>query len=209
MSRICEHQKVLSTYDTILFDLDGTLYDSDQFYRGVFEDMAQWLVQAGFQKNPEPWVDCIMGLKQARGNDYASLIDDALLLLGIEGIVKTKLLHLYQNHDCRNLVLGPEESGCLAYLKSCPKNMCIITNGQKQLQTRKIDRLGLAPYMKEILILDPSAMARLKPDAAAFDLLCSRFKPGKTIMVGDRFDIDGVFAKNAGIDFMGVGFYGN
>ncbi|MCP4721125.1 MAG: HAD family hydrolase [Desulfobacteraceae bacterium] len=209
MSRIYQHKKLLSVYDTILFDLDGTLYNSDQFYTGAFEDMAQWLVQVGLLKSAHAWIDCVMGLKQARGNDYNRLIDDALALLDIDLKVKKNLLKLYKDHDCKYLELDPVESCLLDYLKCNNKKMFIITNGRKQLQERKIKRLGLKHYMKEIIILDPLTNTVLKPDRTSFDSLCKRYKPGKTIMVGDRFDIDGVFAQNADIDFIGVGFHGN
>ena len=37
MSRIYHHKDLLLTYDTVIFDLDGTtLFDSDWFYADVF-----------------------------------------------------------------------------------------------------------------------------------------------------------------------------
>ncbi len=209
MSRIYQHKKLLSIYDTIIFDLDGTLYNGEQFYEGAFEDMSQWLVQTGLLKRSYTWVDCVMGLKQARGNDYTRLIDDALEILDIDLNVKKKLLRLYGEHDCKYLVLDHGEVCLLDYLQDNNKQMFIITNGQKQLQERKIQRLELNKYMKDIIILDPLTNAGLKPDSTSFDFMCKKYKLGKTIMVGDRFDIDGMFAQNAGIDFIGVGFHGN
>jgi len=209
MSRIYDHKKLLSGYDTILFDLDGTLYNSDQFYRGAFEDMAIWLVQQGLQAEPDTWVDCVMGLKIAKGNEYKRLIDEALTLLDMDMGLKNRLLAIYKKHDCKYLCLDPDERGCLDYLHSCRKQMFIITNGSRQLQERKIKKLELHRYVKEIMILDPLTTVGLKPDPVSFDMLRNRHTTGKTIMVGDRFDIDGRFAQNAGIDFLGVGFHGN
>ncbi len=209
MSRIYEHKKLLSIYETIIFDLDGTLYNSEQFYTGAFEEMAQWLVKKGLQKASDNWINCAMGLKHAKGNDYKKLIDDASQLLNIDLKVKKSLLKIYKEHDCRYLVLHHNEANLLEYLQSCSKKMFIITNGQKQIQERTIKRLGLDQYMEENIILDPLKEIRLKPDKEAFHYLSKKYNPGKTIMVGDRFDIDGMFAQNSGIDFLGVGFYGN
>ena len=195
--------------DTILFDLDGTLYNSELFYTGAFEDMSRWLVKNGLQERSDSWIDCVMGLKRAKGNDYGRLIDDALEFLNIDLRVKTSLLKKYKGHDCRYLRLDDRDSRLLDYLQGCGKKMFIVTNGQRQLQERKIKKLQLTRYMEEIIILDPSEEIGLKPDRNVFDSLCRRYTPGKTIMVGDRFDIDGMFAQNAGIDFAGVGFHGN
>jgi len=209
MSRIYQYKKLLSQYDTILFDLDGTLYNSELFYSGAFEDMSLWLVKNGLQERSDSWSDCVMGLKRARGNDYGKLFDDALEILNIDVRVKTRLLKKYRGHDCRYLRLDDRELRLLDYLQGCGKKMFIVTNGQRQLQERKIQKLKLTRYMEEVIILDPSEEIRLKPDRDVFDRLCTRYVIGKTIMVGDRYDIDGMFAHNAGIDFVGVGFYGN
>ncbi|THB78549.1 MAG: HAD family hydrolase [Desulfobacteraceae bacterium] len=209
MSRLCDYQNLLAGYDTILFDLDGTLYDQDRFYIGVFEQQGQWLEAQGVQKDPGMWINCMMGLKKARGNDYPQLIDDALELSGLDPALKPMLLGLYHGYDCRTLFLGKAEKEVLEYLQMKHKTMCIVTNGRRTLQERKIQRLGLHSYISQILILDPSSGDHLKPDPIAFQRICRDMSPGKTIMVGDRLDIDGGFAKNAGIDFLCVGFHGD
>jgi len=210
MSRIYQHKELLSNYDSIVFDLDGTLYNSEQFYLGSFEDMAQWLTHKGLHKNEKVWIDCVMGLKAARGNDYNKLIDDSLSLLAIDLKFKKELLQIYKDHDCRYLILHHNESEVLEYLKSCNKTMFIITNGTKSVQKRKVTKLGLDPYMEEIVILDAKKNKdQLKPDNEAFYMLSEKYNLGETIMVGDRFDVDGVFAQNSGIDFLGVGFHGD
>lgn len=209
MSRIFQIKNRLLAYDTVLFDLDGTLYNSDWFYYGAFEQMADWMVKKGLQKEKEVWINCMMGLKAARGNDGRYLIDEALGLLGLEKNLKPDLLGIYRAHDCRYLILEPEEKSVLESLKNAGRIMAVITNGRASLQEKKIQALGVAGYMDAVVILDPCRGDRIKPDPASFYDLEEVYRSGKTVMVGDRFDVDGQFAKNAGIDFIGVGFYGN
>ncbi len=209
MSRIWKHKKLLASFQTVLFDLDGTLFDSELFYKGVFEDMGDWLVQKGVLPGKDQWTACMMGQKSARGVDYSHLVDDGLRFMGLPLSLKSGLISVYHNHDCRHIYLDEPEAGCLAFLKQAGKTLCLVTNGRTTTQELKINRLGLYGLMDRIIILDPMAGDPLKPDPAAFERLQEETDKGTAIMVGDRFDIDGLFAKNAGIEFLCVGFYGD
>lgn len=209
MSRICDHRNTLLTYDTILFDLDGTLYNTMQFYKGAFEDMGRWLVKQSLVKHPAGFVDGIMALQSARGTDDKNLIDDALSWFRIAPAVKQNLLQVYRSHDCRYLHMNERDAGMLLELGSVHKQLFLITNGHRAVQQQKISRLGIGTWMKKIIILDPAEKRILKPDRKAFQELAKQYRLGRSLMVGDRWDVDGQFAENCGIDYLGVWCNGN
>ena len=74
----------------------------------------------------------------------------------------------------------------------------LITNGSHDVQTAKLDMLGITHFFDEIVITGDEAYS--KPDPRIFHLICYRLgvKPWEMMYVGDhpKFDVDG--SRNAG-----------
>lgn len=74
----------------------------------------------------------------------------------------------------------------------------IITNSMPQIQEKKIEMLGLAPYFDEIIISGATPYA--KPQIEIFQLMAERLniETNEMVYVGDhpKFDVDG--SRNAG-----------
>jgi putative hydrolase of the HAD superfamily len=75
----------------------------------------------------------------------------------------------------------------------------ILTNGPRQLQTAKLDHLGLWPLVDALIAVDDLPAAKPHPDA--FDALCAALGVGPTeiVFVGDDLDVDAHGAAEAGL----------
>lgn len=106
----------------------------------------------------------------------------------------------------RFLELLPHKTGLvkhaleiLEYLK--PKHtLHILSNGFCEIQTRKINNSGLAPYFNELITVDVAG-AR-KPDPAIFDYAVKKSgaKLSDSMMIGDSFEADIMGAERYGLE---------
>jgi putative hydrolase of the HAD superfamily len=96
--------------------------------------------------------------------------------------------------------LMPYALELLQYLKSKNYPITLISNGFTEVQHRKIQSSGIAPYLNYI-VLSESAGA-LKPNKQIFDyaLELNNATAAEAIMIGDSYSADIVGAINAGID---------
>ncbi|MBO7194211.1 MAG: YjjG family noncanonical pyrimidine nucleotidase [Bacteroidaceae bacterium] len=96
-----------------------------------------------------------------------------------------------------NLVPGAIE--LLEYLR--PKyRMYILSNGFKELQSRKMQTAGIDKYFDAVILSEDIGVN--KPDCRLYEhaLSTTSSKPGESLMIGDMFDTDIVGAANSGID---------
>ena len=96
-----------------------------------------------------------------------------------------------------NLVPGAIE--LLEYLR--PKyRMYILSNGFKELQSRKMQTAGIDKYFDAVILSEDIGVN--KPDRRLYEhaLGTTSSKPEESLMIGDMFDTDIVGAANSGID---------
>ena len=96
-----------------------------------------------------------------------------------------------------NLVPGAIE--LLEYLR--PKyNMYILSNGFKELQSRKMQTAGIDHYFDALILSEDIGVN--KPDSRLYEYAIKKTtsKPTESLMIGDMFDTDIVGAANFGID---------
>ena len=87
----------------------------------------------------------------------------------------------------------------LEYLR--PKyNLYILSNGFKELQSRKMQTAGIDKYFDALILSEDIGVN--KPDSRLYEHAMHRTasKPEESIMIGDMFDTDIVGAANFGID---------
>jgi len=195
------------TYRHFLFDLDDTLLDFRASERLSFEQMLgsfgmhapEARVFADYQReNHQLWTDFERGL----------VTKDALK---VERFRRTFALH--------GMDIDPVEAG-KRYLDCLPETvvlidgaarLCevlstlgevgIITNGIEQVQTRRIKKSGLSPWIRFVATSEACGFA--KPDGRFFQYAIEKFSrvsKEETIIVGDRLDADVLGANHFGID---------
>lgn len=176
--------KIVEQYETVIFDLDDTLYNEIDYVKSGFRAVALKLpeIENAYEKL----------MKHFTAGDPAI---DALLV--DEGIGNQKLketcLENYRNH-VPTIALRDEAKQLLQKLRSQSKKIGIITDGRPKSQRAKIDALKLAEYVDEIIITDELAgatgnvMAFRKPNDIAFVIMQRRLGStlDKMIYVADN-----------------------
>ncbi len=193
-------------YDTILFDLDHTLYDSDESERRAY---AHTTTRAGLADpdlhfphyvsiNREMWRSVERGeldpteVRHRRFEafnhhvgldaDPHAMADDFVWALGAHG-------ELYP--------------GAAQLLAACAAraSLGLVTNGLSDVQRSRLSRLGIADYFDAIVISSEVGVTKPRPDifAIAFEQLGHPAKDG-AVMVGDSLTSDIAGGRNFGID---------
>lgn len=149
-------------YEAVLFDLDDTLYDEQQFVMGGFHAAAKHL------ENKMK----LAYYTQGRGKvfDYA---------------LKTPLWELiaaYRGHE-PDIQLYPDVIPVLAELKEMKYRLGIITDGHYLIQMSKISALKLAEWMDVIVYTD--RIKAPKPAKDGFLLATNTLKVKSAVYVGN------------------------
>lgn len=82
----------------------------------------------------------------------------------------------------------------------------LITNGTTEIQTAKLEKLGIRDVFDTVVICNPEADIPSKPDPEPFALALTNLDatPETTAHVGDSYDSDVVGAHNAGLQSIWV-----
>lgn len=152
----------LKRLDAVIFDLDDTLYPEKAYVCSGYRAVAQILPQIenaaeklwkAFQTG-RPAIDAVL-------ND-AGINDPEL---------KAKCLETYREH-MPDISLYPEVRDLLLSLRRAGKKLAILTDGRPNGQRKKIEALGLAKLVDEILITDELGGVQFrKPNDVGFRIL--------------------------------------
>lgn len=202
----------MSKYKHLFFDLDHTLWDYDVNAAAALTDLhekydlhrksgftAAQLITNFFKVNYALWDDFNIGAidkEDIRKFRFPKIYD----ALGVSHD------HIPLNIELEYVDLCPTKKATfpmahevLSFLKG-KFAIHVITNGFKEIQTRKIASASLSSFFTEI-ITSESAGYR-KPDPRVFDFALAKAGASKqeSIMIGDNLATDISGAKNAGMD---------
>lgn len=190
----------LNNVDDVIFDLDNTLFNQEDYDFGAFEEIEKKLIV--ISRLPLYGIaHFLLRHKQNKGANYPYLFNDALTTYKLPQHYLSIMLETYYQHNGR--YISQEKSlipDLLTVFKT--KRTFIVTNGPIMVQQTKIDKLKLNNYSCDIVICDSKSPHHLKPNSYAFDLLKKRHHLTSVTMVGDTIETDGLFAKNAQIPFI-------
>ena len=186
----------MKNYSTVLFDLDGTLFDSGE---GVKNSVVYALDKFGIKVEDRDALGCFIGppltvsFKTFYGFDEENA--DRGVAFSREYYKEKGIFEGYV-YD------GIEE--CLKRLKDSGKKIVVATSKPEVFAERILEKFGIAKYFDFIAgaTLDEKTRAnKIEIMKYAFD--SSGASPEDTIMVGDRlFDIEG--AKHFGMECIAV-----
>lgn len=160
---------------TVLFDLDGTIIDTNELIIESFLHALKGVVPASFNREhiiPSMGETLTNQLQQFSGqSDVAGL---------------TQLYREYNHlrHD-EMVALFPGVAEVVAQLRSAGIRLGIVTTKMRATTIRALELLGLYEYMDTIVTLDDVEHAKPHPEPVAKAIEALGTDPSDTIMVGD------------------------
>ncbi len=171
----------------LLFDLDDTLVDrqaSIRIYAGQF--------QHDFAAALQPDADASIAEKLIRADcgGYRNRVEASAELtetLPWTALIAKEQLHAHwKEHFPHATQARPDALGVLRELQALGFVIGLLTNGSTLGQNRKIDRLGLRPFLSSIIVSETVGLK--KPDPAIFHLALAQLgkSPEEAWFIGDH-----------------------
>jgi phosphoglycolate phosphatase len=179
----------LSSIRALIFDLDGTLIDSQ---RDLIRSVNATLLELGREELHEDTISGYIGngapqlVRRALGGSPSNRECDRALQF---------FLAHYNEHKLDSTCPYPGVPEALALLAHYP--MAILTNKPVRVSVRILESLGLAKYFRAVY--GGNSFETKKPDPLGANTILREFAatPGETILIGDS-DVDVQTARNAG-----------
>lgn len=181
-------------YDTVLFDLDGTLADSAP---GITGTMQKTLRQFGIEEN-------LTALRRYLGPPLREMFGDYLPTSQVEEAVAL-YRRLYHEDGIFNAVLYPGVPDMLCGLKEAGATICLATAKPREAAVLVLNHFGIDRYFDIIGGAQEERGIFNKTDVLRDLLHCTGAAPERVVLVGDRQD-DMRGAANCGMDAIGVSY---
>lgn len=183
----------------LVFDLDGTLYDTRDFERPALASVVRWLRERSGRAMP----GAEQGLWRRRESDRhrPGLFDDLLREHGLPIEWGAECAHRFHDYPGDELVTSDSLRPLLRRLRERGRNLAVVTNGRMQLQQRKLQLLGIVELFDALVYCDPRRPEELKPTIWAWSRLETWRAGAATTYVGDD-PVDAAFATAGGASFV-------
>lgn len=176
---------------TILFDLDGTLIDTNEL---IIASFAHTFKQFGLAFTKEEMVEF----------NGPPLVDTFRSVVpgSVEEMVDTYRKHNKEHHD-EYVRIFPHVKETLEELQAKGVRIAVVTSKMHEVAKHGIEFTEIDPYIEHLVALDDVKHAKPHPESVikAMDLIDA--DPATTLMVGDNYH-DIVAGQNAGIRTAGV-----
>lgn len=182
----------------ILFDLDDTLYDEMQFVMSGFKAVSSNISKSN---NIEQKVVYQMLLDVQEEHGRGKTFDIVLKKLSLyDEKLTSKLVEVYRTHK-PNLFLYPEVSTVLSNLRKQGYKLGIITDGNVEVQRKKIDALKIKDFFDCMIFSDEYGIEKQKPDPLPYQKAMEKLEAStnETVYIGDNPYKDFISARKLGI----------
>ena len=195
--------------DTIIFDVDDTLYDQAQSFHKTVRKLFQ-----------EPFSDEEIDQLYKASRKYSEILFDQSEAGEISPFEwqtgrimaackdfnipidteKATIFHETYVTEQKNITLFPEVEELLNLLYKEGKQLGILTNGEEKHQAMKIKQLSLSRWIPTKMTFISGTIGHAKPKREVFDYIEQKLNldPTKTVYIGDNFEKDIIGAKQAG-----------
>lgn len=151
----------------VIFDLDDTLYSEITYVYSGLDAVAEFFAKMAGVSQEELFSSFVQSLV---ANGRGSVFDDVLERHGI--MTKSnvrKAISIYRKHEPR-IALAPEIRNLLLQL-GLTKKLYIVTDGNKLVQGRKVEALGLESLVKRVFITHRFGLSASKPSLHCFEII--------------------------------------
>ncbi|MBM7570028.1 HAD family hydrolase [Aquibacillus albus] len=195
--------------DTIIFDVDDTLYDQALSFKNTFKKMFQESfsdeeldqLYLASRKHSDALFDKSEAGEISILDMQVHRITAACEEFGIP-INYQKAVDFQEAYvaEQKKITLFDEVEELLEALYQENKQLAVLTNGEEKHQSMKIQQLGLARWIPEEHMFISGAIGHAKPKQEAFHIIEEKLQLNKkkTVYIGDSFDNDIVGAKQVG-----------
>lgn len=180
----------------VIFDLDNTLYNVEQYYLGAFKEIADYLSRK-YGLSKQEIYKRLVNLWRGKTSMYSHLFDDLLDLFELGNELRN-VIKIFNNYD-GELKPYPDVTSTLKELKKRNCKLGILTDGNVERQKRKIKLLGLDRFFDVIVFT--KELDNPKPSEIPFQEAINKLEvsPQKSFYVGDNPLIDFEGAKKMGM----------
>ncbi|MFJ2298495.1 HAD family hydrolase [Oerskovia paurometabola] len=197
----------------VVLDLDGTLLDHDGSARAA---LAAWLPSLGVEPTDE-LVEAWFAAEERHFSAWSSReiifaeqrrrrLRDVLPLAGLDLDVDlgsdAELDEVFAGYAAcyeASWTAYDDVEPMLAVLQDLPVRLAVLTNGTDEQQHAKLGAVGLVGRLGPVFTAEGLGVA--KPDPQSYLLVCAALgvDPRDVLHVGDRYDLDVVAARAAGL----------
>lgn len=208
--RLNNSESLAKKYTHIFFDLDNTLWDFRNNSRGaMLETFAMYKLNSVVdfniffdiytRHNHELW-DLYRKNEVVKKELIRLRFQNTFEELNIKGISPEEMNETYLNVMPNQKSLNKGSIEFLRYLKFKKYKLYIITNGFKEVQSKKLEVSGLMPFFNKVFISED--IKTPKPDRRIFEyaIKSANAKKMKSLMIGDDWETDILGAVEYGID---------
>lgn len=179
----------------IVFDLDNTLYDEDQYFNAVHRKFAKRI-----KVNATSLMKTYQDIKSGSNDIFGDILKYHHLYTVP---LQEEYFRLYKTVDAM-LALYDDAKRVVTMLQEKGYTLGIITNGIIEAQKNKVRCLGIEKYFHSIIFAREFGKEYEKPHATAFKHFLRLFNlsAAECISVGDTYKTDIVGAKQVGMQTM-------
>jgi putative hydrolase of the HAD superfamily len=181
----------------VVFDLDGTLYDADDYFRSAFRVLARFLAPR-LNDSPMSIEKRLWTVRRKKGSTYKRLFNDVLAGYGV-GDVKLVGQLVKRFHAAPIRGMRPYPDALVAVKKLVGKRrLGVVTHGNGKRQARKLRELGLTRYFDFVISAKDEGLGKADPRVYR-KLLSKGYGAGDIIYVGDNPKTDFAGCRKIGI----------
>jgi putative hydrolase of the HAD superfamily len=182
--------------NAVLFDLDNTLYDSEEYFLGAFKAISS-VVSEKYHVAEMAVYKSLVKIWKKKTSMYPHLFNDLLSAFQIDESELQNLVEIFNKYDG---IIGPynDTIPTLSALRKKGYQLGLVTDGNPERQARKVRILGIRTFFETIVY---TTKIEPKPSSAAYLTALKKLKvgPSETCYVGDNPLIDFEGAKKVGI----------
>jgi len=178
----------------IVFDLDDTLYDEIEYVKSGFMAVAEHF----YPQEPNAMFAVMLEILERDGR--GGVFDETLTRFGVcsQKNVK-KALAIYRSHSPK-IALNADVQEMLDYYKTKGIALYIVTDGNKNVQAKKLEALRLEKWIKKAFITHRYGKIHAKPSPYCFLKIAAfeGIKSEEIVYIADNVNKDFVGIKKLG-----------